>query len=197
MVSARVTAPNNALKAEVNKPNRREFLYYLWGASMALALGATGAGLAWYMLPRTNEEIVSFDPDDLPLIGSTRLIKPEDLNQWSRLFSLAHTDDDSLIALYRLCTHEHCLIKWIDLNHRYECPCHGSKFKIDGTYIEGPAPRHLDRYHMTITFEDGTTATTNDNGDPIPLAGREIIRIEIDTRQLIAGAPRPRSRRLY
>jgi hypothetical protein len=47
--------------------------------------------------------------------------------------------------------------------------------------IEGPAPRSLDRFHTTITFGDGTAAVTNDVGDPIPLGGRPIVSIRIDT----------------
>ncbi|MCL4255387.1 MAG: hypothetical protein KJ043_16630 [Anaerolineae bacterium] len=35
--------------------NRREFLYYIWGASMVMLLGQSAVGLVWYLLPRFKE----------------------------------------------------------------------------------------------------------------------------------------------
>jgi len=95
--------------------------------------------------------------------------------------------------LYAVCTHLGCLPKWVATNNRFECPCHGSKFEKDGTYIEGPAPRSLDRFRTTITFADGTQVSMNDAGDPIPLAdyqGRAIVSIDIDTGNRIMRAGR-------
>jgi len=189
MASARVL--NRRPNTQDGKPSRGEFLYYVWGASIALLLGGTGAELTWYMLPRANpDETVTWQLDNLPPIGSTALVKPELVNQWSRRFSLAHPDNDSLIALYHVCPYDHCLVRWLRLDHWYECWCCGSKFHLGGLYIEGPAPRSLDRYYMTITFTDGTTATTNDAGDPIPPNGRAIASVTVDTRQLIQRAGR-------
>ncbi|MBL8155461.1 MAG: hypothetical protein JNM70_14855 [Anaerolineae bacterium] len=37
------------------------------------------------------------------------------------------------------------------------------------------------RFKTTITFDDGTTVTTNDTGDPIPLNGKAIIKIDVNT----------------
>ncbi|MEP6986335.1 MAG: Rieske 2Fe-2S domain-containing protein, partial [Chloroflexota bacterium] len=70
---------------------------------------------------------------------------------------------------------------WVQTNYRFECPCHGSKYQLDGHWIEGPAPRSLDRFKTVITFEDGTTATTNAAGDPIPLNGKKILKVDINT----------------
>ncbi len=33
-------------------------------------------------------------------------------------------------------------------NQRFECPCHGSKYRLDGRRIEAPAPRSLDRFQV-------------------------------------------------
>ena len=191
MATTQVVPSSQVSTSPASEPSRREFLYYLWGASMALALGGAGAGLLWYMLPRADpKEVYILDANDLPSGGSTVLVRPAQLNQRNVRLIISHTDDNSLMALDRLCTHEHCLVKWVPLNHRYECPCHGAKFTIDGTYIEGPAPRHLDRYPITITFTDGITTTSNESGDPIALNGREIASVTVDTRRLIEGAQR-------
>jgi len=167
-----------APQVQVAAPSRREFLYYIWGASMALLLGETAAGIIWFALPRfkagTFGGVFNFAPERVPAMGSAPLNVPEGR------FWVANPEQ-GLVILYGVCTHLGCLPKWVDVNNRFECPCHGSKFELDGLYIEGPAPRSLDRFKTTITFTDGTTATTNGDGDPIPLEGRTIAAISIDT----------------
>jgi cytochrome b6-f complex iron-sulfur subunit len=32
----------------------------------------------------------------------------------------------------------------------FECPCHGSKYRLNGEYYGGPAPRGLDRFPITV-----------------------------------------------
>jgi len=164
----------------VSAPSRREFLYYIWGASIALLLGEATAGILWFALPRFREGefggIFRLDPAELPEPGVEPLSFP------AGRFHVIVTEDEGFVTLYGVCTHLGCLPKWVPLNNRFECPCHGSKYQLDGTYIEGPAPRSLDRFKTTITFADGTTVETDAAGDPIPLAGRgNIASIAIDT----------------
>ncbi|MBK8030346.1 MAG: Rieske 2Fe-2S domain-containing protein [Anaerolineae bacterium] len=173
------SAPAKAApQVQVAAPSRREFLYYIWGASMALLLGEAGAGLIWFALPRFKEGTFggtfNLAGDTLPQAGSAPVNVPEGR------FWLSNSDA-GFVVLYGVCTHLGCLPKWVDVNNRFECPCHGSKYEIDGKYIEGPAPRSLDRFRTTITFTDGTSETMNRDGDPINLAGRTIASIAVDT----------------
>ncbi|NDJ61751.1 MAG: Rieske 2Fe-2S domain-containing protein [Chloroflexi bacterium] len=174
----------NVPQVDVAAPNRREFLYYIWGASMVLLLGQATAGLIWFALPRFKEGtfggVFNFPPERVPLLGSNPVSEP------SGRFWVSNTDA-GLVSLYGVCTHLGCLPRWEEGRSRFECPCHGSKFELNGDYIEGPAPRNLDRFRMTVTFEDGTTAEMNDSGDPIPLEGRRVTNIAIDTGSLIRG----------
>ncbi len=174
-----MTSRAEAARIAVSAPSRHEFLYYIWGASIALLLGEATAGLIWFMLPRfkAGEFGGSFqiDPAQVPAAGVGPLSMPEGR------FHVSHLEDDSLVVLYQVCTHLGCIPKWVATNHRFECPCHGSKYELSGKWIEGPAPRSLDRFSTTITFADGTSVTMNDEGDPIPLAGGEIAGIRIDT----------------
>ena len=32
----------------------------------------------------------------------------------------------------------------------FKCPCHGSHYNVDGEYLDGPAPRSLDRFTMSF-----------------------------------------------
>lgn len=177
-----------AAEVEVSLPSRREFLYYIWGASMALVLGEAGAGLLWFVFPRFKEGefggVFHPDPTKIPAAGAAPLTIPEGR------FHISHTAADALVVLYMVCPHLGCLPKWVPTNNRFECPCHGSKYQLDGHYIEGPAPRSLDRFVTKLTFSDGTTAVSDAAGDPIPLNGRTIVAMDVDTGARIMRAGR-------
>lgn len=169
-------------EVSVSLPSRREFLYYIWGASFALIAGQITAGVLWLAFPRFAEGefggTFSVDPTDLPEPGGAPVNRPEG-RFW--LSTPVEEGAATFVALYAVCTHLGCLPKWADVNDRFACPCHGSQFERDGTYIAGPAPRSMDRFRTVITFTDGTVAESNAIGDPIPIEGRTIASISVDT----------------
>lgn len=97
--------------------------------------------------------------------------------------------DEGVLALYKVCTHLGCLYKWTDQTNRFECPCHGSKFTKKGEWIEGPAPRNLDRFVIeAVDDADNLVASTDAKGDPLKLP-RQGLTLRIDTGQRINGEP--------
>lgn len=48
-------------------------------------------------------------------------------------------DDYQLHVLSPVCTHLKCIVHWNQAERSWDCPCHGSRFGIDGEVLEGPA----------------------------------------------------------
>jgi cytochrome b6-f complex iron-sulfur subunit len=63
-------------------------------------------------------------------------------------------EDEGFYALFAKCTHLGCTPNWFQAEDKFKCPCHGSGYYKSGLNFEGPAPRPLDRFQITIG-EDG------------------------------------------
>jgi cytochrome b6-f complex iron-sulfur subunit len=60
---------------------------------------------------------------------------------------------EGFYAVSSICTHLGCITQWKPEDSLIECPCHGSKFKRDGTKVAGPAPRPLPHFQITLTAD--------------------------------------------
>jgi Rieske Fe-S protein len=55
------------------------------------------------------------------------------------------------------CTHAGCKVNQV-VNGLIECPCHGSRFHLDGTVAQGPAARPLDPHPIKVQGDSIVTA---------------------------------------
>jgi hypothetical protein len=144
--------------------HRREILSYLLILSaLALTLGI-GAALIQYLTP--DRPTVS--------IGSVSEYPPGAEPRWVAVgtwqFWVVNLDGE-IVVFNPVSTLRSlpCRVKWTS-NQRFESPCGGEKFEIDGTWAFGPAPRDMDRYGYTI----------DERG-----------QIMVDVWDVILGAPHP------
>lgn len=53
-------------------------------------------------------------------------------------------EDGTVTALSATCTHIGCIVSFNDAEQTWDCPCHGSRFGLDGRVLNGPATRDLE-----------------------------------------------------
>ena len=58
--------------------------------------------------------------------------------------------DEQIIVYDAHCTHMGCILNFNKEKKQFNCPCHKSRFDIDGTKLKGPAKRDLDRIIFKI-----------------------------------------------
>ncbi|MCH7583967.1 MAG: ubiquinol-cytochrome c reductase iron-sulfur subunit [Acidobacteria bacterium] len=67
-----------------------------------------------------------------------------------------------MMALWQRCVHLGCRVPECESSQGFECPCHGSKYNFHGEYEDGPAPRNLDRFVVSLNDADELIIDTGD-----------------------------------
>ncbi len=58
--------------------------------------------------------------------------------------------DGRIHALSLVCTHLGCLVEWNAERRQLTCPCHRAAFGLEGNVIEGPPPRPLPTFNVSL-----------------------------------------------
>jgi cytochrome b6-f complex iron-sulfur subunit len=165
--------------------SRRQFLNRAWTASFLTFLGLFGMSSLSFLWPTLTggfgTKITAGNHEDLLAeIGPENGYKPKFVAEgrfWltyyegtgdSPVYAAIGAVDAKMQALYRKCVHLGCSVPHCDKSLLFECPCHGSKYRLHGEYYSGPAPRGLDRF-------------------PISIEGGKVV---VDTGDLQTGPPR-------
>ena len=170
--------------------NRREFLNLAWLASLGFIF-VNFAGVTYlFAMPRFKEgefggKFTLGGANSLPGVDAP----PENFPKAK--FWLSNTDE-GVTAIYKVCTHLGCLYNWNNQEAKFICPCHGSQFDLDGSFLAGPAPRDLDRFVIEAIDPDTeeVIAKTDENGDPLQIPEGKDVIIKVDTGAKINGKPR-------
>ena len=148
--------------------SRRQFLNRAWGTSFGLFLGVFGMGSLSFLWPKltggfgTKITVGNYE-DLLREVGPENDFKPKFISEgrfWLTYYEgdpgdipvylAVGASETKLLALYRKCVHLGCSVPHCGTSMLFECPCHGSKYRLNGEYYGGPAPRGLDRFPVTI-----------------------------------------------
>jgi Rieske Fe-S protein len=62
--------------------------------------------------------------------------------------------DGSVNLVSPVCTHMKCLVHWNSAEDSWDCPCHGSRFGVDGRVLEGPALEPLATVRASVSKAD-------------------------------------------
>ena len=58
--------------------------------------------------------------------------------------------ENKIVAISTICTHLGCIPNWLSGDQKFKCPCHGSGYYITGVNFEGPTPRPLERFPISL-----------------------------------------------
>lgn len=141
--------------------DRRRFFGVLFGSFLAIGFTAMTAtftlwtlGIARFMFPNILTEPpsrfkVGF-PGDYPPGAVEEKFKAQ-FGVW--IAKAEYQGQMQIYALRTVCTHLGCTPNWLEAEQKFKCPCHGSGFYKDGVNFEGPAPRPLERYAISVSSD--------------------------------------------
>jgi cytochrome b6-f complex iron-sulfur subunit len=132
--------------------SRRKFLMRVGWGSLAGVLTINSLAFLRFFYPR-----VLFEPPSQFKVGFPADYPPGQVNsQYQREYGtwIIRLQDGQFFAMESRCTHLGCTPSWLESQKKFKCPCHGSGYYITGLNFEGPAPRPMDRFKITIA-EDG------------------------------------------
>lgn len=99
-----------------------------------------------YLTSPQNEKLSELKPGDSAIVDAE-----------GETFAAYRTPQGELLAVSPVCTHMGCKVHWNSVETSWDCPCHGSRFRPDGTVIEGPAIHPLKRKHTPALGGGGST----------------------------------------
>jgi cytochrome b6-f complex iron-sulfur subunit len=126
------------LELPEDEESRRDFFSRLGLAACAVAAAGSGVVTLDYLRPN-----VLFEPPTRFRAG-TPLDYPEGIVRFNRQQkAYVVGGPGGVYALSAVCTHLGCITRYLSDEKCIACPCHGSRFDLEGNVIHGPAPRPL------------------------------------------------------
>jgi cytochrome b6-f complex iron-sulfur subunit len=131
--------------------SRRDFFTRLGWGGFGIFAGLSFIGFIRSAFPRVHFQPPSTFKAGLPAdyaIGEVSEKYKQEYRVW------IVREEEGIYAIFAKCTHLGCTPRWLATEDKFKCPCHGSGFYKDGLNFEGPAPRPLDRFEISLA-EDG------------------------------------------
>ena len=138
------------LRGEVSRRGFLSSVAIAWGAFTAATLGGIGA-MTRFLFPNVLYEPPQEFKAGFPAEFTVDAV--DERYKASRGVWIVR-EARGFYVLSTVCTHLGCTPNWLQAEEKFKCPCHGSGFILSGVNVEGPAPRPLERYKVTLA-EDG------------------------------------------
>lgn len=126
--------------------DRRRFFQATGAAACAVAAGGAAVLSADFLRPRTLLEPSTRFLANLP---ETMEVGEVVTNEVFRAYVIRAPD--GFRALSSVCTHLGCVTRYQPDQRIIACPCHGSRFGLDGEVTAGPAPQPLPTFQITLS----------------------------------------------
>jgi cytochrome b6-f complex iron-sulfur subunit len=133
---------------QAGEVSRRDFFSEM--TLVALGIAGLGAVAVTYQYLSPN---VLFEPSPTFRAGTPDLFPLNSVTYLQDQQVYIVRTADGFYAISAVCTHLGCITQWKLEADQIQCPCHGSKFKSDGTKIEGPAPQPLPHFAISLTSD--------------------------------------------
>lgn len=127
---------------------RREFLNDVTLAALGIAGLGSLAVTYQYFLPN-----VLFEPSPIFRAGNPDLFPLNSVTFIQDQLVYIVRTDDGMYAVSAVCTHLGCITAYKPDLNVIACPCHGSVFKTNGIVIDGPAPRPLPHFSISLAAD--------------------------------------------
>lgn len=133
-------------KTDENLLSRRYFLELVGGGAIGLVTVGSIVLTGQFLSPNVLREpslrfkagpVENFPPNSVTLDKEQKVL-------------IVRAKEGYFYAISAVCTHLGCITNWKSEEGIIVCPCHGSKFDKEGKLLEGPAPRPLPRFAMTL-----------------------------------------------
>jgi Rieske Fe-S protein len=115
---------------------------YLLGLSGALGIAGVARFLAFESEPRRQTEFQLGLASDFAVNSRTLL---------DEVPALLIRNQGGFVALSLLCTHLGCTVE--ESSDGFLCPCHGSRYDVEGAVERGPAKEPLRRLRTEVTAD--------------------------------------------
>lgn len=147
------SAPAAPAKPPAKTDTRRNFLFALFASWFAIGMAAMTAAIVGMLLGTIRflfPNVLSEPPSKFK-VGEPSVFEEGKVNErFKEQGTWIVRYQGVIYALSTTCTHLGCTPNWLEGEQKFKCPCHGSGFKITGVNFEGPAPRPLERWAISV-----------------------------------------------
>ncbi|HBB31720.1 MAG TPA: cytochrome B6 [Cyanobacteria bacterium UBA8803] len=135
--------------------NRREFLTWVGVGGLAsylpVAIAACSPKATQSESPASPVRTDGFQPvGTVAELGQKGQILNKEFSGGAVLVVQNPANPKAVTAVNPSCTHEGCTVTWQADQKQFVCPCHDSKFTLDGKVTQGPAKTPLVTYEAKL-----------------------------------------------